>query len=324
MILFNDNLFTMTSENTKIYAVIPYAHNGKPSFKQQPYDAWVEEGGKTASPHYPPKWLHAMAYKFSLPVLRRSKSEARLRFVEAVSMTFDTFPDYLSYEIVPMIWDCWPQYFGRVAKWLRRNRVRTAIFTSTQTAENMRREFPGMNILSVTEGIDVMPYHEGEILSRRGIDLLEYGSPQRNFFRNHVAGVNHIDRANGAGKLDTLPMLLDAIADAKVTIALPRCDTDYDATGGVETLTQRFWECMLSRTVLLGRAPQELIDAVGYNPVVSLDRGNADAQVRSIVSRIDDYQPLVDKNRQAALRLAPWTLRMKRVMDWLSTLGYKV
>lgn len=86
----------------KVKAVTPYAFQGKPSFKQQPYDAWVNIGGKIAVPHYPAKLFHGLVYKCSLPCLCRSKNEARLRFVEPVAINFDTFPDYMRYEIIPI------------------------------------------------------------------------------------------------------------------------------------------------------------------------------------------------------------------------------
>lgn len=307
-----------------VKAVEPYAFNGKPSFKQQPYDAWVTVGGKTAESHYPPKFLHGLAYNFALPSWERKLSEARLRFVEPVSLSFDTFPDYIRYEIIPMVWDCWPMYFEKMVNWLRKYRVRTAIFTSSQTAERMRELFPNMNILSITEGIDVMPYHQGEVLVGRSIDLLEYGSMERNFFHDLVVGINHVNRGNANGCMDTFGQLTNTISNSKVTIALPRCDTAPEMTGNIETLTQRFWECMLSRTVLLGRAPKELVDLIGYNPVIDLDKNNPDHQVREIVGHISDYQKLVDKNREIALKMAPWEVRMKKVMDWLGRLEYEI
>ena len=306
-----------------IKAVTPYAFGGKPGFKHQPYEAWVNIGGRTAKPHYPPKVLHSLAYNVDFPSLCKCRKEARLRFVEPVALSFDVFPDYMFYEIIPLIWDCWPHYFGKVAKWLKRHDVRTAIFTSSQTADLMRKEFPNMNILSIPEGINVATYHAGKNLAERKIDLLEYGSIKRNFFKHYVSGVNHINRDNANGCMRTFSQLLDTMADAKITISLPRCDTAPEETGGIETLTQRFWEGMLSRSVLLGRAPKELIDLVGYNPVVTLDKEHSDEQVRDIVEHISEYQDLVNKNRETALRMAPWEIRMKRVMEWLEGLGYE-
>ena len=310
--------------NKKIRAVTPYAFQGKPSFKQQPYDAWVNVGGKVAASQYPTQILHGLIYKCDFPNTEKRKGEARLRFVEPVSLTFDTFPDYIWYEIIPIIWDCWPKYFDRVARWLRKHQVKTAIFTSSQTAARMQELFPQMNILAITEGIDSQPYHTGNDLSERSIDLLEYGSIQRNIFHHHVAGINHINRENANGCMDSFSQLLNTMADAKITISLPRCDTAPEETGGIETLTQRFWEGMLSRTVLLGRAPKELIELIGYNPVIDLDKNHPDEQVRDIVSHISDYQELVDKNRETALRMAPWEIRMNEIMTWLENLGYQV
>lgn len=310
--------------STKIRAVTPYSFQGKPSFKQQPYDAWGNVGGKIAASHYPAKAFHALAYKCDFPSIGKCKGEARLRFVEPVSLTFDTFPDYIWYEIIPMIWDCWPKYFDKVARWLGKHQVKTAIFTSSQTAARMQEVFPQMNILSITEGINIQPYHAGKDLKGRSIDLLEYGSIKRNFFHHHVTSINHINRDNANGCMDSFNLLLCTMANAKVTISLPRCDTAPEETGGIETLTQRFWEGMLSRTVLLGRAPKELIDLIGYNPVIKLDKEHPDEQVRDIVNHITDYQELVNKNRETALRTAPWEIRMKTIMKWLESLGYQV
>lgn len=106
----------------------------------------------------------------------------------------------------------------------------------------------------------------------------------------------------------------ERIVNAKVTIAVPRCDVVPICH---ETLTQRYWECMLSRMVMVGRAPKELTDFIGYNPVIDIDYNNLYGQIKDITSNIERYQPLVDRNRETALRLAPWELRMREVKEWL-------
>ena len=107
------------------------------------------------------------------------------------------------------------------------------------------------------------------------------------------------------------------MGDTKVTICLPRSMTHPDLAGGVETLTQRYWEAMLSRIVIVGHCPQELMDIVGYNPCIEIDAANPVKQIKEIVNNISDYQSLVDHNRETALRYAPWELRMKEVKEWL-------
>ena len=48
-----------------------------------------------------------------------------------------------------------------------------------------------------------------------------------------------------------------------------------------------------------------------------LDNKKLHRQVSDIINNISAYQSLVDRNRDAALRLAPWELRMREVKEWL-------
>ena len=214
--------------------------------------------------------------------------------------------------------------YDRIEKWFYKHNIRTAIFTSSITAEEIRQRCPDVNILHVTEGIDTSVYHAGGSLVKRSIDFLEYGSKQRNLFEKPLEGINHVNSTSIITQMMTWDDLLNTMSDAKVTLALPRCDIDQEVTGGVETLTQRFWEGMLSRSVLVGRAPKELTDLIGYNPVITLDRQNAEEQIKDIIAHIDDFQSLVDKNREVALTMAPWNIRIKKIMNWLTELGYKI
>ena len=66
---------------------------------------------------------------------------------------------------------------------------------------------------------------------------------------------------------------------------------------------------MLSRIVMQGHAPQELINLVGYNPVIELDYEHPNEQIVDVVAHIEDYQGLVDKNRMVALESGGWTSR---------------
>ena len=307
-----------------VKAIQPYTRHNGSNFKFPPYNEWVNNDGKVSRAIYPIRHLHGLAHKVELPSFNILSSQARLRFVEAFTINFDCWPDYLWCETIPFIWDCWPSMYDRIEKWFYKHNIRTAIFTSSITAEEIRQRCPDVNILHVTEGIDTSVYHAGGSLVRRSIDFLEYGSKQRNLFEKPLEGINHVNSTSIITQMMTWDDLLNTMSDAKVTLALPRCDIDQEVTGGVETLTQRFWEGMLSRSVLVGRAPKELTDLIGYNPVITLDRQNAEDQIKDIIAHIDDFQSLVDKNREVALTMAPWNIRIKKIMNWLTGLGYKI
>ena len=105
------------------------------------------------------------------------------------------------------------------------------------------------------------------------------------------------------------------MADSKIMVCFPRCDTNPETAVEIETLTQRYWEAMLSRCVIIGRAPKELINIIGYNPVIDVDWNNAEEQITHILATISDYQELVDKNYKTAIEYADWNKRMKQILN---------
>ena len=301
-------------------AVAPYSHGI--NYKMQAYDAWVKVGGETMKGHYPWRPFHRFAFGYELPTIRKSWKIAQLRFVEPVSLSFDTFPDYARYEIIPLVWDCWPRYFEKTCEWFRRHDVRTAIFTSSQNAERMRQRFPQVDILTITEGIDTALYGAGKSLKNRDIDLLEFGRENHLFSKGLPSSVTHLHSHGRLKMFSSDQKFHETLENAKMTVCVPRCDTNPKMAGDIETLTQRYWEAMLSRMVIIGRAPQELIDLVGYNPVIEISREHAEEEVESILRHIEDYQDLVDKNRKVALEMGDWTLRIKEMQTFLEEHEY--
>ena len=311
--------------NKIVKAVAPYTHPNFSNFKTAPYESWVKSGGQTAKTHYPLRLLRSLAYKYELPSIWENKREVRLRFVSGYSIRFDTYPDYAFYEIIPVIWDCWPPLINNCANFLRKHKVKTAIFTSSQTAERIQMLLPKLRVIIITEGVDLSLYNKGEQINKREIDILEIGRKNGNFFKTPLSlKLNHIKTGNFTRIFKTDEDFRAALANTKITINVPRCDVDKKTAGDIETLTQRYWECMLSRVVMVGRAPKELTNLIGYNPVIDWDGYDATPLVTAIMENISDYQTLVDKNFETALRMASWDLRIKQIIDSLLKEGYRI
>lgn len=303
----------------QIIAVKPFIYPNNSNFKYAVWEEWVKAGGKTTGHRSLEKYYESLAYHLDLPTLWQDKRDVRLCFCEGASLRFDTFPDYLTHEIIPMFWDCWPAFWETTEKWLRKHNVRTAIFTSSQTAEHFRSVFPQMNIIHCPEAIDTSVYKAGKPLKERHVDYLEFGRCSRVIDSTHLdASIKVLSSRNERGALATREQLIDALSDSRITIALTRQDNQPHIAQGIDTLTQRYWECMLSGIVIVGRAPQELITLIGYDPVIPLDKGNPSGQFLDILAHIEDYQCLVDRNRETALRLGDWSLRMADVIAKLS------
>jgi len=306
-----------------VKAVAPYQFKNGIDFKMKAYEAWQKAGGQVAESYYPPRWAHFFAHRIELPHLKMNDKEARLRFVQPVTFRFDTFPDYSRYEIIPFMWDTWEPFHETIAQFFIKYHIRTAIFCASQTAEVMRKRFPNMNILTITEGIDTLIYEEGLPLKDRSIDLLEFG--RQNIKAANLLlppQYNHLKSRRGVKLFRSDIEFRKNLADSKITLAFPKHDTCPEETGFVETLTQRYWENMLSRVLMIGKAPFELTNLIGYNPVIEIDTSNPTEQIENILSHIEDYQTFVNRNRVTALNRGDWSIRMNTIMKWLNKNGY--
>lgn len=309
----------------KVVAVKPFEYPNNSNFKLAVYTRWQECGGEVISKRALEKCYKNVSFHLNLPTISTSRKEARLRFVEGASLAFDTFPDYLFYEIIPVIWDCWPCFWSSMELFFKKHNVRTAFFTSSQTADHFRHIFPERNIFHIPEAIETGLYNDEKKLSDRTIDYLEFGRCSRIVDSSKFdLSIRILSSFNEKSGLATRTDLINALSNSKITIALTRLDNQPEIAEGIDTLTQRYWECMLSGVILLGRAPQELIDFIGYDPTVQINLQDVNSQIIQIKENIESYQELVDKNRQTALQLGDWKLRIKEIRKILLDLGYSL
>lgn len=325
-----------------IKSVSPYIYINNSNFKTPPFKAWLSLCGTIAPSHFPWRSFHGLAYRYEMPsvkwltsLLPLTSNTAILMFVEPVSITFDTFPYYATHEIIPFIWDCWPCYYDKMERWMKKHKVRTAIFTSSQEMEEMQRRCPDIKMLHCPEAVDSSLYKAGKELKDRSIDLLEFGRSNEKVLGKEFSpdrrgeGFNHVCTKVGDKFQFTNDELYTAMGEAKITICLPKSMTHPQIAEGVETLTQRYWEAMLSRMVIVGHCPKELEELIGYNPVVELSSNDNDTAkaydneklILDVIEHIEDYQELVDRNREVALRMGDWKVRMEQVREWLRATG---
>ena len=237
-------------------------------------------------------------------------------------------PEYFSwpwcyfYEIVPVVWDCWPKYWPYLVRYIKQQNVRTIFLTSSIAADFLRKEIPGLDAVWLPEGIDTSLYLKGNALHLRTIDILELG---RQYLPVHKAIISHSFKVKVVHKyqfgndllFETLNDLATGLSNSKIVICYPRSYTHPEQAGIVETMTHRYWECMLSGALIVGKAPSELVKFCGYNPVIELGDFPA-SELEEILGNIDRYQSLVDKNYEFASRNAEWSARMELIKAHIS------
>ena len=266
----------------KIILIRPHIHKKELPFQLYLYDEWIKTGishEKSKCPTW--RWLFHLIRHLNIPVIYENKRTAHIVLLGGGSVNWGAWPDSLFYEIIPVIWDCWPIYYDSVFGFIERNVVNTIIVTSKMTANVLKNRFPNKNILAITEGINISLYKKGDLLRNREIDLLEYGRSNKNVVSYDLSscGFIHLKSSNGVKLFSDEKKFVDTLANAKVTLAFPRSVTNPEIAGNIETITQRYWENMLSRVVMIGKAPQELIELLGYNPVVEIDLEKSQEQL---------------------------------------------
>jgi hypothetical protein len=231
-------------------------------------------------------------------------------------------------EVIPLYFDAWPNLWEPLGKVLRRHRVRVAFFTARQTVAHFR-ETLGLDAIWMPEACDPSQYRPDKPLADRSIDVLELG---RKYDRYHDAiapmlasdGRSHLfERVKGQLIFDTREAMIAGFADAKVSVCFPSSITHPERSGNVETVTHRYFESIASRCLIVGHGPAELTDVFGYDPVVRADDRDPAGQLRDVLRRIDEFQPLVDRNYRRLLEVGTWDVRMRGVLDELARRGYR-
>lgn len=247
------------------------------------------------------------------------------------------FPFIYRYEIVPFLWDCWPNTWDVLLKALKICKCKIVFVSSSQVAQIINNANLDTKAYFIPEGIKLdLNYFENEIsFINRGIDIYELGRIHTKYHQNiiQLAEDNNSLRIK-YNKYDINGTLInlafpkevpinDFLKTVKIVISFPRSDTDKSVKG-IETLTQRYWESMLNKNIIIGRAPMELINIIGYNPVIDVDWENPKKQLLDILNSTSDYQYLIDKNFQSALKFASWDNRIVEIKKILEENKYVI
>ena len=210
------------------------------------------------------------------------------------------FPASCFHEVVPFIFDCWPEQFDRWEKLLQRHRVRLAFFTARDAIAAMQRRLPALDARWLPEACDPSKFHPGTPLAERTLHVLEMGrkhAPVHDALRGGLQGFRHVFSVKDSSTpiFAGLDDLYRAMGDTVVSICHPRSVTHHaDATERVETMTQRYLETIGSGALAVGQSPAELRDLFGFDPVIELSKVDPAGHVRDILRDARGYQAHAD------------------------------
>jgi len=176
----------------------------------------------------------------------------------------------------------------------------------------------------IPEGIkkDIYKYYPYQ---KKDIDVLSFG---RKYEQHHTLIVDELKNQNkiylyekikGEIIFPTRDSFVDGLARTKISICVPSNITHPERAGEIETMTIRYLQSMVSKCLILGHAPNEMIELFGYNPVIEIDMENPVKQILSILNNFDKHIPLIEKNFNIVLKNHTWQHRWAKMLEILNS-----
>lgn len=238
------------------------------------------------------------------------------------------FPRCFFGKSIVYCFDCWPPDYAKWESLFRRHRIEDAFFSARQSAEVFSSRLPQMRSEWLPEGTDPQVYDPSKPLTERTIDVLELGRRHESVHAEIVGpladrGVTHrYEPAAGEIVFPSHDALVAGLGDTKLSLLFPSSLTHPSRSGDVETVTHKYFESIASGCIPVGRCPAELEDLFGYQPVVSLDESDPVAHIRALLSDLDAYRGLVERNLTRLLEIGTWDARGRSLLETLQARGY--
>ena len=219
------------------------------------------------------------------------------------------------------LFDAWPKYFNYILRFVNDFDINYLFVSSKQAAESLNKLIGKNNVFWVPEGVKPGDY-KFLPAANRNIDVLTFGRNFDNFHQQIVEKlalkkVNYMFSSGNEKLFPDKKSFTDGLSGAKISVCFPTTVTHPERAGGVETMTNRFLQSMASKCLVLGKAPKEMIQLFGYNPVVEVDMENPAEQIIEILENYENYSELIEKNYKTVVENQTWVNRWEQILTIL-------
>ncbi|WUH89653.1 hypothetical protein OG900_05480 [Streptomyces sp. NBC_00433] len=242
----------------------------------------------------------------------------------------DLYGSALTGDVVPYCWDVWEPQWRKYVQRLRPLRPPVVFVTAAQSARFLADALPDSEVVHLPEATRMTSHDPRRPLAARTIGVLELG---RRFGVWHEAVQKAVESSNHRHIYtrwsDQLVFpderaLRDGFADTMVSVCFPSSITHPRRSGNVETMTHRYLESIASGCLVVGHAPTELVELMGYNPVVEVDWSAPADQLLDILAAPQKWQFHVDDARRRMCQVGDWSVRVGTILATLDAAGYGV
>ncbi len=263
----------------------------------------------------------------SLPPLKLGDREGTPNLFFNIGPDFEAALEFSPYNDNNFMfaYDCWPRFMDQIIKLSHTCRVKVLFFSSRQARDlfNDNREGRTRCIgVWIPEGIDAEEYFSQPFMEK-DIDVLEFG---RRYEKIHSAireplkvhGYHHAYAKDGNILFNTKEDFTKGLARAKISLCFPSDITHPERAEFISTTTLRYFQCMASKCLIVGKTPSDMVEIFGYNPVVEINMDNAAVEILDILRNYGKYKEIIERNYREVHSRHTWKERLKEMLVYIA------
>lgn len=288
-------------------------------------EEFIRQGAVAQPITKPPLFGKALAKaRISLPRSRRGAI-----VVPMMGARFDhLYEAALAGSVVPYCWDVFEPGWELWVAGLRPLRPPAVFVTAQQSACVLEESLPDSMVIHLPEATRISRHDAGLRLADRTVGVLELGRRHRTWHdaitrpvQMHSPLPHLYEPEPGQLVYPDEHALRRGLSNAVISVCFPSSLTHPQRSGRVETMTQRYLESMASGCLLLGHAPAELVDLMGFNPVIEVDWDDPARQVLDILASPDRFQPVADRALSRLQEVGDLSTRVTAALTNMRGLG---
>jgi len=220
------------------------------------------------------------------------------------------------------LFDAWANDQPELVDFIQRCKIDQVFVSASQAAAGLNEKLKRPIANWVPEGIDISVYKQFPY-DNKDIDVVQIGRKYDWYheqilpFFNETNKVYLYEKTKGTIIFSDREDFINGLARSKISVCFPSNITHPERAGAIETMTNRYLQSMASKCLIVGHAPQEMVELFSYNPVVEIDKDAPVKQLKAILNHYPDYIPLIEKNYEIVSKYHTWENRWKQIKNLL-------
>lgn len=220
------------------------------------------------------------------------------------------------------LFDAWPKYYHLISKIVRAYNISHLFVSSKESAENLEGLLMNTKVHWCPEACNPDKYNPSDYRDK-DIDVLQFGRKYDHWHNLVVSdfeqlGISYLyEKIKGQLVFNSRPDFINGLGRTKISICFPMNITHTEISGGISTMTYRYFQSMASKCLIVGIKPAEMDYLFDYEPVIQIDIDNPVEQISYILKNFNDYIPLIERNYNECTTKHTWQNRWKMIRETL-------